>query len=99
MCAVPMVRDIEDFDYTRLAGLRGKIVVLLDVVIHRCERCGPTGGRVEISRLAELDRTLVAARTLRVDRLWCRFVEGEWTIVLEPKGKTQTKRAGRQQRR
>jgi hypothetical protein len=85
-CENPMVKRVGDFDYTNLAGLRGKIVILSDVSIYGCKGCGPAATYVEISRMADLHRELVAAGALLVRRLWCRFVNNEWVLVMESNG-------------
>jgi hypothetical protein len=78
-----MVKRVGDFDYTSLAGLRGKIVILSDVSIYDCKGCGPIASYVEISRMADLHRELNAARALLVKRLWCRFDNNEWVLGME----------------
>lgn len=80
-----MRKRVGDFDYTRLAGLRGKTVALSDVTIYECEGCGPSASYVQIPRMADLHRALDAGKALRVKRLWCRFADNEWALVVESK--------------
>jgi len=83
-CKKTMVARVEDFDYTRLAGLRGVTVTLRDMTTYQCKGCGPTSAFVEICRLADLTRELEAARTLHVKQLWCLFRDNEWAITFTP---------------
>jgi hypothetical protein len=82
-CAKPMRKSVGDFDYTRLADLRGKIVTLSDVTTYECKDCGPSASYVEIPRIGALHRELAAAKPLIVKHLRCRFVDDAWTFVLE----------------
>jgi O-succinylbenzoate synthase len=83
-CQATMKKSTGDFDYTKLAGLAGKTVVLVDVEIYECARCGLH--YVEIERLADLSRELDAARHLHVKQLRCSF-DREWAIAFESKAK------------
>jgi len=81
-CEKPMNARVEDFDYSRLAGLRGVTVTLRDVTLHQCEGCGPKSMFVEICRIADLTRELEAAGTIHVKQLWCSFRDDEWSIAI-----------------
>jgi len=82
-CQRLMAKYVGDFDYTSLAGLRNKTVVLSDVSIYECKHCGPATSYVEISRMADLHRELRAARAVLVKRLWFRFINDEWVLIME----------------
>jgi hypothetical protein len=82
-CEKPLRERIGDFDYTRLAGLRGKTVIMSDATLLECEGCGYSS--IDIPRMAALHRELDAAKKLPVKRLWCRFTANEWVIVVEAK--------------
>ena len=73
---------VDDFDYSRLAGLRGVTVTLRDVTLYQCEGCGPKSAFVEICRIAQLTRELEAARAIHVKQLWCSFRDNEWAIAI-----------------
>ena len=77
-----MIARVGDFDYSRLAGLRGVTVTLRDVTLYQCEGCGPKSAFVEICRIANLTSELEAARTIHVKRLWCSFRDNEWAITI-----------------
>jgi len=83
-CQKPMTASTGDFNYTRLAGLRGVTVTLCDVTIHQCVGCGPTSMFVEIRRIADLERELTAAKVLHVKQFWCSFHDNEWVIAFTP---------------
>jgi hypothetical protein len=75
-----MVATVGDYDYTKLAALRGKTVTLGDVRVYDCE-CDEQ--YVEIPQMAALHRALVAADALTVKalRLFYEKKEG-WTVVI-----------------
>jgi hypothetical protein len=80
-CQLPITGVVGDFDYTHLAGLRGKRVTLRDVVVFQCPHCKPML-YVEIQRLANLHEELAAAGKLRAKSLSCRLVHGCWAITI-----------------
>lgn len=94
-CQKPMNARVGDFDYSRLAGLRGVIVTLRDVKLYQCESCGPTSAFVEICRIAVLTRDLEAARTIHVKQLWCSFRDNEWVIAFTPAKMSKGRRGRR----
>ena len=77
-----MLKSIEDFDYTQLAGLRGKTVTLVNIPIYRCHGCGPTADCFEVARIGPLTRELEAAGALHVKRLWCQLIDNEWVLSM-----------------
>jgi hypothetical protein len=82
-CDQPMRVSTDDLDYTKLAGLRGKTVILVDVVFFHCDGCGPSARLFEIPRMAALHRELAAAKAIRVKTLVGRFTDAdEWVFVL-----------------
>ena len=89
VCAQPMNARVDDFDYSRLAGLRGVTVTLRDVTVHQCGGCGPKSVFVEIRRIGDLTRELEAAGALHVKQLWCVFRDNEWAVVLASTGALQ----------
>jgi hypothetical protein len=93
-CDQPMRSDVDDFDYTRLAGLRGKTVTLVDVLIFRCEGCGSFADFVKIARIADLQCELDATKGLNVKRLRCRFTDDKWVIAMLSPPKRSSKRRG-----
>lgn len=78
-CNDPNLIDVSrDYDYTRMAGLRGKKVMLREVSVTNCARCGD--GHVTIPRLAQLHRELEACRALTVKELHATFIDNEWVV-------------------
>jgi hypothetical protein len=77
-----MEKRVEDLDYSQLAGLRGRTVILQQITVHVCPRCKDQSF-IEIPRLGSLTRELTAARALHLKKLRFEFVENEWVIVLE----------------
>ena len=90
-----MIARVGDFDYSRLAGLRGVTVTLRDVTTYQCEDCGPKSAFVEIWRFANLTRELEAARAIHVKQLWCSFRDNEWAIAIASTKEPQTPRKPR----
>lgn len=80
-CNKRMTATSGDYDYTKLAGLRGKTVTLDDVRMHTCA-CGKEF--VEIPRMAPLHRALAAADALTVKALRLRYDKKEGWIVVIP---------------
>ena len=79
-----MTATVGDFDYTQLAGLRGKRVTLRGVLLYKCGASGSCDfNSVEIPRLANLCEELAAAARLRTKTLGCSFVNGAWSILVE----------------
>jgi hypothetical protein len=79
-CGKRMVATIGDYDYTKLAALRGKTVTLGEVRVYTCT-CGEE--YVEIPRMAALHRALVAADALTVKALRMFYEKKEgWTVVI-----------------
>jgi hypothetical protein len=84
VCQKPMITVVRDFDYSRLAGLRGVTVLLRDITTYQCEGCGPTSALVEIRCMGPLTRELEAVGALHVKQLWCSFRDNEWVIAFKP---------------
>ena len=85
-CEKPMIARVDDFDYSRLAGLRGVTVTLRDVTVYQCEGCGPKSAFVVIRRIADLTRELAAAKAIHVKQLWFSFHDDEWSMTIAANG-------------
>jgi len=82
-CGSPMVRRIENVNYTKMAGLRGKRVMLRDVVTLSCTS-KPCGRRdIELRQAAGLHRELAATRALKVAQIYARHEGNDIGWVIE----------------
>lgn len=81
-CGELLDSSVTNYDYTKLAGLPGKTVTLVDVEVRQCCKCDETS--VELWRMADLHRELEAARVLKLANLRLRYEsEDGWVVLID----------------